>query len=51
MRKMLAAVLAGSMLLVGGVACDDNESQGGSIDEDDSQFGPGDGEDEFGPGR
>ena len=51
MRKMLAAVLAGSMMLVGGVACDDNKSQDGSIDEDDSRLGPGDGEDEVGPGR
>lgn len=51
MRKMLAAVLAGSMLLVGGVACDDNKAQDGSIDEDDSRLGPGDGEDEVGPGR
>ena len=53
MRKVLAALAAGSMLLVGGVACDDNDSagQGGKIDEDDSRLGPGDGEDEFGPGR
>jgi hypothetical protein len=51
MRKMLAAMLAGSMLLVGGVACDDNEKQDGSVDEDDSRLGPGDGEDEIGPGR
>ena len=51
MRKMLAAVVAGSMLLVGGVACDDNKAQDGSIDEDDSRLGPGDGEDEVGPGR
>lgn len=50
MRKALAALVAGSMLFVG-VACDDNEGDGQGIDEDDSRIGPGDGEDEVGPGR
>lgn len=55
MRKLMAAVLAGSMLLVGGVACDDNNdgttSDKGIIDQDDTNVGPGDGKDETGPGR
>lgn len=50
MRKIMAAVVAGSMLLVG-AACDDNDNNAQGIDEDDSRFGPGDGEDEVGPGR
>ncbi len=51
-RKLMAAALAGSMLLVGGVACDDNENNTKTgIDEDDTRVGPGDGEDEVGPGR
>ncbi len=50
MRKMLAAMLAGS-ILVFGVACDDNSNAGDKIDEDDTNLGPGDGEDEVGPGR
>ena len=55
MRKLMAAVLAGSMLLVGGVACDDNndgnKADKGIIDQDDTNVGPGDGKDETGPGR
>lgn len=51
-RKLLAATLAGSMLLVGGVACDDNKNSAKQgVDEDDTRFGPGDGNDETGPGR
>jgi hypothetical protein len=51
MRKILAALLAGSMLLVG-VACDDNKNSGKQgIDQDDTRVGPGDGKDETGPGR
>jgi hypothetical protein len=54
MRKFMAALLAGSMLLVG-VACDDNndgnKSDKGIIDQDDTKVGPGDGKDETGPGR
>ncbi len=54
MRKLIAALLTGSVLVLGGVACDDNENpggQGGVIDEDDTNVGPGDGNDETGPGR
>lgn len=48
----MAALLAGSMMVAGGVACDDNESSGKQgIDEDDTRVGPGDGKDETGPGR
>lgn len=51
MRKLLAALLTTSMLVFGGVACDDNDAQSDKIDEDDTNFGPGDGKDEVGPGR
>ncbi len=54
MRKLMAAALAGSMLLVG-AACDDNndgnKADKGIIDQDDTNVGPGDGKDETGPGR
>lgn len=50
MRKLMVALMAGSMLLAG-VACDDNEGNAQGIDEDDSRLGPGDGKDEVGPGR
>ena len=56
MRKMLAVALASSVLMLGGVACDDNEAAkdngtGGIIDDDDTNVGPGDGVDEPGPLR
>ena len=51
MRKIVAALLTSSILVFGGVACDDNNAAGDKIDEDDTNFGPGDGKDEFGPGR
>jgi hypothetical protein len=55
MRRLTAAVLAGGMLLVGAVACDDNndgnKSDKGIIDQDDTKVGPGDGKNETGPGR
>jgi hypothetical protein len=55
MRKFMAALLTGSMLLVGGAACDDNndgnQTDKGIIDQDDTNVGPGDGKDETGPGR
>jgi hypothetical protein len=55
MRKTMAALLTGSMLLIGGAACDDNNdgtnTDKGIIDEDDTNVGPGDGKDETGPGR
>ena len=50
MRKLLAAVVAGSVLVSGGIACDENSSAD-KIDEDDTNLGPGDGNDEVGPGR
>lgn len=53
MRKFIAPMLAGALMLFG-VACDDNEKSGAQnekIDEDDTRVGPGDGNDEFGPGR
>lgn len=54
MRKLIASLLTGSVLVFGGIACDDNtntDGQGGVVDEDDTNLGPGDGEDEVGPGR
>jgi len=51
MRKVFAA-LAVTGLMFAGVACDDAPSDGGqTVDEDDNRVGPGDGVDEFGPGR
>lgn len=50
MRKLLTTLLATSVLVFGGVACDDN-SKADKIDEDDTNLGPGDGNDEVGPGR
>ncbi len=50
MRKLITTLLASSVLVFGGVACDDN-SQADKIDEDDTNLGPGDGNDEVGPGR
>ncbi len=49
MKKLIAALMAGSLLFMG-VACDDNSSAD-KIDEDDTNLGPGDGKDEVGPGR
>jgi len=49
-RRLLAALMAGAMMF-GAVACDDNGQEDTSIDEDDSRLGPGDGNDEVGPGR
>lgn len=48
-RRLLAALMAGAMIL-GGVACDD-APEDETADEDDSNLGPGDGSDEVGPGR
>ncbi|MGH9023467.1 MAG: hypothetical protein ACRDV9_10275 [Acidimicrobiia bacterium] len=50
MKKLLGGMLAPSALL-GVVACDDAAKDGTTIDEDDGRLGPGDGNDEFGPGR
>jgi len=51
MRKLLAALLVGSMAIAGGVACDDASEDPNKIDEDDGRVGPGDGKNETGPGR
>ena len=51
MRKLIATLLTSSVLIFGGVACDDNNAAGDKIDEDDTNFGPGDGKDEIGPAR
>jgi hypothetical protein len=51
LRKLIAALLASSVLVFGGVACDDNNGQADKIDEDDTNLGPGDGNNEVGPGR
>ena len=45
--RILAVLLAGSLFVFAGTACDDNS--GGN--DDDTNLGPGDGEDETGPGR
>ena len=53
MRRIIPPLMAGA-LLVFGAACDDNEKGGAQsekIDEDDTRVGPGDGQDEVGPGR
>jgi hypothetical protein len=50
-RRFLGLMLTGSLLVFSGVACDDNNNDGNGIDEDDSRPGPGDGNDETGPGR
>lgn len=49
-RKLIAGfgVASLGMLMV---ACDDAPNNPNKIDEDDGRFGPGDGNDEFGPGR
>ena len=51
MRRFLGLFLTGSLLVFTGVACDDNNNDGAGIDEDDNRIGPGDGNDETGPGR
>ncbi len=50
MRKLIATFMASVILIFGGVACDDNTASD-KIDEDDTNFGPGDGKDEIGPAR
>lgn len=52
MRKVAAAFIAAVMVIAGGAGCDDNNSTPKTgIDEDDTRLGPGDGNDETGPGR
>jgi hypothetical protein len=48
-RAALAAIAVA--LSLSGAACDDNSANPDKIDEDDTNFGPGDGNDEVGPGR
>ena len=50
MRKFIATLVATSVLVFGAAACDDNAASD-KIDEDDTNLGPGDGNDETGPGR
>jgi len=50
MRRVIATLLTSSVLVFGGVACDDNNAQD-KIDEDDTNLGPGDGKNEVGPFR
>lgn len=51
MRRCLPLLVAVPLLVFGGSACDDNAEDPTQIDEDDTNFGPGDGNDETGPGR
>lgn len=51
MRRFVSLLLAGTLVLFGVGACDDNTEDPSQIDEDDTNFGPGDGNDETGPGR
>jgi hypothetical protein len=51
MKKLIAALLAGSISVLGVAACDDNGDNAQKVDEDDTNLGPGDGNDEVGPGR
>lgn len=48
MRQVVATLLASAILVFG--ACDDNRASD-KVDEDDTNLGPGDGNDEVGPGR
>lgn len=43
--------MVGSLAVFGGTACDDAAEDPTQIDEDDNRLGPGDGNDETGPGR
>ena len=51
MRRIIGLILTGSLLVFSGAACDDNKQDGTGVDEDDNRIGPGDGNDETGPGR
>ena len=51
MRRFLGLLMIGSLAIFGGTACDDAPEDPTEIDEDDGRFGPGDGNDETGPGR
>lgn len=51
MRRFLGLFMIGSIAVFGGAACDDAPEDPTQIDEDDNRLGPGDGNDETGPGR
>ena len=50
-RRFIAAAVACTALAMGTGACDDATEDPTEIDEDDNRLGPGDGNDETGPGR
>jgi len=50
MRRVIATLLTSSVLVLGGVACDDNNARD-KIDEDDTNLGPRHGKNEVGPFR
>ena len=50
-RRLVGLLLTGTLLAFGGAACDDASEDPTQIDEDDNRLGPGDGNDETGPGR
>ena len=50
MRRVLGLLMIGSLTVFAG-ACDDASEDPTQIDEDDQRLGPGDGNDETGPGR
>ena len=51
MRRVFGLLMIGAIAVFGGAACDDASEDPTQIDEDDSRLGPGDGNDETGPGR
>lgn len=51
MRRTLASMVVGMILVFGVAACDDAPADSSKMDEDDGRVGPGDGVDETGPGR
>ena len=51
MRRILGILLLSSVSVFGVAACDDAPDDRTELDEDDDRLGPGDGNDETGPGR
>lgn len=51
MRRCLGLFMIGALAVFGGSACDDAAEDPTQIDGDDDRLGPGDGNDETGPGR
>ena len=51
MRRFVGIFLMASLSVFGVGACDDAPDDRTEIDEDDDRLGPGDGNDETGPGR